>query len=378
MEQLDFYGAKVQELYQYLEASLFEIICRNLRRQLEKLGPDSDVSIPAWQIDALADIGQLNEDAIAKIAEVSGLTPDVVRQAVYSVGYDTIKEVDDRLTHRERPPIPAALQQRLDALVNQAVLNLDNLINQTLLTSNGVVGVYQDIISRAAAEASIGLTTLDQAVSRTVNEWLEKGIQSGFVDKGGRTWSIENYAKTAINSTINNAYRQGTQDRMADYGLYTVLIGSHPQARPACSLIQGHVVDLRPMAALPPGWKYKSIYDPVWNAHYKEPGGHAGVNCHHPHLVFDPEYMTNNMTQYDPEEARRADEIEAGRKAIANRIRKSKKKLMAYEALGDPAKTGYYKKLLNKQRKAMVQYVKDNDLKREYSLERVITPESDV
>lgn len=68
MEQLDFYGAKVQELYQYLEASLFEIICRNLRRQLEKLGPDSELSIPAWQIEALADTGQLNEDAIAKIA----------------------------------------------------------------------------------------------------------------------------------------------------------------------------------------------------------------------------------------------------------------------------------------------------------------------
>nr|WP_265331541.1 phage minor capsid protein [Enterococcus faecium] len=52
--------------------------------------------------------------------------------------------------------------------------------------------------------------------------------------------------------------------------------------------IQGHVVDLRPISEFPPNWKYRSIYDPYWQAEYETAGGHRGVNCQHLHIPFIP------------------------------------------------------------------------------------------
>ena len=365
--QLDFHTSKVQELYNYLETSIFDIVCGHLKKQI---GLAEGLDIQEWQVQALADTGQLTNEVLKRIAEVSGIAPGLIREAVYASGFEAKDTVDDYLSHRTTPP-DYGMNMKLDAYVRQAVMNLENLVNQSLISNNVAAQIYADIINNVTAEVITGISTVDNAVSKIVNQWLDKGIPSGFVDKGGRTWSIENYARTTVTTAANNAYNQLMEDRTKEYGLTTFVVGSHPAARPACSKIQGQIADYRPMSEIPPGWPYRSVYDPYWEADYKRPHGHRGINCSHPHFPHDPEFDENNMTQYDPEEARQADEIEAGRKAKANSIRKAKKKLAAFEALGDEAKTKYYKNLLAKQRADMVQYTQSHGLKRDYSMERV-------
>lgn len=99
-----------------------------------------------------------------------------------------------------------------------------------------------------------------------------KGIKSTFIDKGGHTWSLERYIRTVLKSTLGNTFNQLRTDRMSEYGVHTVLVTSHMGARKACSKIQGHVVDLRRI--VPSSSKYKSIYDPYWQAEYGTAGGH--------------------------------------------------------------------------------------------------------
>lgn len=60
---------------------------------------------------------------------------------------------------------------------------------------------------------------------------------------------------------------------MSEYSVHTVLVTSHMGARQACSKIQGHVVDLRPVSELPPNWKYRSIYDPIGKQNMKLQAG---------------------------------------------------------------------------------------------------------
>lgn len=366
MKQLTFYTAKVEEVYAYLADAIFQDICKALKRQLDA---GKDLTLSEWQVQALSDTGQLTQDVLNRIAEVSNVAPKLVRDAVYAAGFDTVKEIDERLSHRETPT--NFTTEVLQGLVDQARLNLDNLVNQSLISQNTAAGIYQDIISKVVAEVATGTLTREQAIAKVVNAWLDKGVPSGFVDRAGKTWAIDNYAKTVIKSTVNNAFNEVTKQRLNDYGLTTVLVGSHPLARPACAKIQGKVIDVRPMNQIPPGSPYRSVYDPHWNADYGLAHGHRGVNCAHPWLPFDPEFNENNMPQYDPQKAIEEEKIEQRRKAIANQIRKAKQKRMAFEALGDDKKVRYYDNVLNKSRARMVQYVKDNNLKREPSLERV-------
>lgn len=366
MKQLDFYSAKTQELYEYLEIRIFEIIADKLRGQLGK----DTANLAYWQVQALGEIGLINEETIRLLAEVTGVSEDVVRRAILSASDDAQLDVDGRLKHRPSVAENALIRERMDGLVSQATKNLDNLINQSIIGTGTASQIYTDIITKSVADVTIGIDTLDGAVAKTLNAWLDSGVPSGFVAKNGVRWNLQNYARTVINSTVNNAYRETTQLRAEQYDIHTVLVASHPQARLACTKIQGQVVDLRTVSTS----GYRSIYDPYWEAYYGTAGGHGGVNCRHPHLIFDPEFHVNNMTQYDPAEALKADQVEARRKALANRIRKTKRKIIAYEALGDEARVASNKKLLGKQRAVMVQYVKDNDLRREYSLEKVIGP----
>lgn len=370
MKQLTFYTSKVEEIYSYLADAIFQDICRALKRQLDA---GASLSLAEWQVQALAETGQLNADVLARIAEVTKVAPGAVRQAIYAAGVDTADEVDKAMAHRDN--IPANFTtETLNGYVSQAYMNLENLVNQTLIGQGTAATIYQDIISKVVAEVATGTLTREQAIAKTVNAWLDKGVPSGFTDRGGRTWSIDNYAKTVIKTAVNNTFNEVTKQRLEAYGITTVLVGSHPLARPACAKIQGQVIDIRPLAQVPYNSKYRSVYDPYWSADYGLAHGHRGVNCAHPWLPFDPEYHTNNQPQYDPEKAIAEEKIEQGRKRIASQIRKAKQKKMAYEALGDSGKVRYYNNVLNKSRKRMVQYTKDNNLKREYSLERVYVP----
>ncbi|MCS5736880.1 phage minor capsid protein, partial [Herbiconiux daphne] len=204
--------------------------------------------------------------------------------------------------------------------------------------------------------------------------WAEKGIPSGFVDKAGRRWNIQTYAKASIKSTVNDVRNEVRRERLNEYGIHTVIVTSHPSARPACSHIQGHVVDLRRPEAIPEGSKYKSIYDPSWNAHYQEPSGHMGVNCHHMHIPFDPDVNENNQVKYKPEDVVKRFEKEQGQRALENRIRKTKTKMMIAKELGNTSELKRLSRVVAKQRKTMVQYTRANELRRKPKREQVRIP----
>ncbi|MGC7990903.1 phage minor capsid protein, partial [Salmonella enterica] len=85
----------------------------------------------------------------------------------------------------------------------------------------------------------------------------------------------------------------------------------------ACARIQGNVVDLRPVGQVPPGSPYKSIYNPVWDARYKQPDGHHGINCSHPHRPFDPEFNEIHADPIEPDEAIALEKVYQRRNELA-------------------------------------------------------------
>src|SRR5690606_31814723 len=111
---------------------------------------------------------------------------------------------------------------------------LDNFVNQTLITTNmgegTVARMYRKIVEETTGRVLAGTITINQAVAETTIRWANKGIETGFVDRGGRVWTLENYAQTVIRSTVNRTYNELRMSRMQEYGVDLVLVSSLPDA----------------------------------------------------------------------------------------------------------------------------------------------------
>src|SRR5699024_8533240 len=271
------------------------------------------------------------------------------------------------------------LDQVMRGYHNQVWSDIDNYINETLITTNYGVGTaqraYQDVLNRTTAAFNTGLYTFEQSVERSVMQLAQEGIKSTFIDKGGNTWSLERYVRTVLKSTLGNTYDEVRKERMAEYDVHTVVVTSHAGARDACSVIQGNVVDLRPMEELPNNWSYRSVYDPYWNARYKEPSGHRGINCAHLHIPFIPGVNTNNQPHFDQELNERVAKATDTQRRIEREIVKYKKNMMIAEELGSE-NTTYWRQMVSRRQKAMREHIDKNSkyLSRNYKREKVYTP----
>ncbi|MGC8045305.1 phage minor capsid protein, partial [Salmonella enterica] len=72
----------------YIEGAIFEEVAKALRAQLKD--PENGANVVEWQVRALQETGQLNDAVIKRLAAVTGVTEDVIRQAIYAAGADAI------------------------------------------------------------------------------------------------------------------------------------------------------------------------------------------------------------------------------------------------------------------------------------------------
>ena len=369
--QLDLWSNNLSHLYQSLEGELIRLIIRRLNT-----GHDN---ILDWQREKLQELHLFNKDAIKAISQVTGLAESEVTRMFESSGEKIISELDNQLPY-DPLPNPTNLDDIMRSYHNQVWGDVNNYVNQTLLSTNFGYGsattrMFNEIINKTTAAFNSGLFTFDQALERTIQQWAQKGIRSTFVDKGGHTWSLERYVRTVLKSTLGNTYDELRKDRMAEYGVHTVIVTSHMGAREACSKIQGNVVDLRPVAELPFGWEYRSIYDPYWQADYGTAGGHRGVNCRHLHIPFIPGVNTNNQPKYDPKENAKVVELNQRQRELERRVVKFKKNQMVSDALGQEENANAWGRKVRATQGALRELVNSNEyLRRNYSREKVYTP----
>lgn len=368
--QLDLWSGNMSELYQSLEGEIIRIIIKRLKR--------GSTDITHWQAQKLSELRLFNNEVAEYLSEVTNVAEKEIKRMFEDAGTAIVKDIDQAMPYSVKP-MPNNLDNVMRAYHGQVWSEIDNYVNQTLITTNYGTGTaaraYTDVLNRTTAMFNTGLYSFEDAVERSVVELAQKGINSTFIDKGGHTWSLERYTRTVLKSTLGNTYNELRKDRMADYGVHTVLVTSHAGARDACSIIQGQVVDLRQPNEIPPDSEYKSIYDPVWKAYYGEPGGHRGVNCRHLHVPFIPGVNTNNQPEFDQELNARVAKARDTQRRIEREIVKYKKNLMVAKELGSD-KAAYWQSMVTRRQKAMRIHLKNNGeyLSRNYRREKVYTP----
>lgn len=369
--QLDLWSSNMAHLYQSLEGELIRIIIKRLNS-----GHDN---ILDWQREKLQQLHLFNKETAKVISQITGIAESEIESMFNSSGEKIIRDLDKQLPYDSKP-LPSNLDNVMKAYHDQVWSDINNYVNQTLLSTNFGYGtattqMYNDIINKTVAAFNSGLFTFEEALGRTIQQWAQKGIKSTFIDKGGHTWGLERYVRTVLKSTLANTYDTLRKDRMSEYGVYTVLVTSHMGARQACSKIQGNVVDLREVSELPSNWKYRSIYDSYWNAEYGTPGGHRGVNCQHLHIPYIPGVNTNNQPKYDTKENEKVAQLTNRQRQLERQIVKFKKNHMVSDALGQIENAKYWQQKVRTNQARLRELVDSNEyLARNYAREKVYTP----
>lgn len=368
--QLDLWSGNMSDLYNSLEGEIIRILIKRLN--------SGERDIALWQAEKLADLRLFNRDVAKLLAEVTNVAEPEILRMFNETGKGIIQDVDNAMPN-DAKPMPTNLDNVMRGYHNQVWSEIDNYVNQTLITTVYGAGsaqkAYVDVLNKTSAAFNTGLYTFEQSVERAIMDLAQRGIRSSFVDRGGNTWSLEGYIRTVLKSTLGNTYNELRTERMSEYGVHTVVVTSHAGARAECSRIQGHVVDLRQPSEIPFDSEYKSIHDPSWQADYGVPGGHRGVNCRHLHVPFIPGVSTNNQPQFDDELNAEVAKARDTQRRIEREIVKYKKNLMVAEELKSD-NVDHWKMMIRRRQGAMREHLDANGkyLSRNYKREKVYTP----
>ncbi|MFD1466482.1 phage minor capsid protein [Lapidilactobacillus mulanensis] len=365
--QLTMSSAQIQDIYSGLEQDIFKAFVDRLKTK----GLTGD-NVQQWQMQKLNELHLVNKDTIKLVSEASGQSEKQLNKLFIDGGVaiynDEIANIDSGISGKvvENNQIDQVLEGYLD----QTRLDLDNNVNQTLLTTNfgdsPVAKTYQQIIKETTADVLSGLKTPDRALADTIYKWRNRGITPVMIDKGGHQWSLEGYARTVIDTTTNRAFQVVRDTAASDNGIDTFVMSSHAACRPACAPIQGKLVTTRREGFKAEGeW-----FEPLDNHGYGEPGGTFGINCSHIKWSYIPGANTNDQEQFNPKESVEKYKWQQKQRALERKVRESKRNEELADQLGDEdgkAKFGLQKL---KYQSALRKIVDDHDfLVRDYNRE---------
>ncbi|MCY7130098.1 phage minor capsid protein [Streptococcus gordonii] len=367
-EQLMLDASQVADIYHQLTLDLFDQVVDRIK---ERGSASLDDNPYIWQLEKMNEMGLLNEDNLKLISDRSGIAEEQLRHVIQNEGYKIYKDTKQQLLEATGGGGFAGnsiIQTNLAAYVNQAMGDIDNLINTTLPMS--VRKVYQSIVQESVAKVVTGLTTSDKAISDTVMKWAQKGFY-GFTDSQGKNWKADTYARQVIKSTAWRVYREVRMAPAEELGIDTFYYHKKATAREMCAPLQHQIVTTG-VARTEKGERILALSD----YGYGYAGGCQGINCTHemtpyiPGVNYKPD-LPDELKDLTPEEAIANANVQAKQRALERSIRQSKEFLHVAEKLGDSELIDEYKSKVRIQQGAMRDYLKQHPfLHRDYARER--------
>lgn len=365
----------VSDIYAQMQQELFDNM---IKRLIVRGSADLQENPYIWQMQKLNDMHMLNEENLKIITERTGIAEDLLRDVIANEGLkvykDTKQQLAEDLGRRDGEYIANGVTDSLEAYTSQAISDL-NLINTTLPRS--IQKTYKSIVEKSVAEVVISSKSADKAIRDTIMKWQKKNF-TGFVDKGGREWRADAYARAIIKTTTFRVYNEMRTAPAKEMGIDTYYYSKKATAREMCAPLQGRIVTMEGMTHTEQGVKVLALSD----YGYGYAGGCLGVHCGHyltPFIIGvnelpeDPDYL-KDLT---PEQAEENARIQAKQRALERAIKNQKERLHIASQLGDDELiTSERLKLRNLQGK-MRAYVDQHDfLHRDYSRERLFSTQN--
>ena len=367
-EQLELGSSRLADLYHKLTVELFEqMVDRLLERGTTSLTDNPYI----WQLEKLNQMHALNEHNLKVISKYTDITEEQLRNVIEGEGLKIYTDTKSQLLedlNRDPHFDTSHVQKQLEAYLEQASGDIDNLINTTL--PNVVNEVYRNIAKETVAKVATGVATPDKAIAETVMKWQEVGFR-GFKDRGGKNWRIDNYARTVVKTTTRRVYRQMRTQPADELGIDTFYYSKKATAREACAPLLHHIVTYGE-AREEGGYSVLSLADHG----YGTPAGCLGINCGHYLTPFviginDMPDLGDDVKNITPDDAIKNANAQAKQRALERAIRDSKEKLHIANKLGDKELIDKYKSKIRTQQSAMRDFLKDKPfLHRDYAREK--------
>lgn len=279
----------------------------------------------SWEIQKLAELGQLTAENAAIINRWIKAIPDTTRATMEATRQAALERLEKQLKAAEKagalsPPVTDSVSTVLQDLGEQATDKL-NLVNTTMLQSSvdqyaravqltadefsrleARAAATQGIINDAAARVALGTETRKEAIRKAIKSIADEGL-TGFVDRAGRNWSPEAYVNMAVRTTVHNVAIESTKARMSDYGVSVFQVSSHAGARPLCYPYQGFFYSWDNTSGdIELGNGSTVHYEPLSSTSYGEPAGLFGINCgHYPIPVIPGVTVPHGADAIEPE-----------------------------------------------------------------------------
>lgn len=367
-QQLTLDASQVSDLYHKLTLELFDqMVDRLLERGSVSLAENPYI----WQLEKMNQMGLLNDANVKLIAEYTGIAEKQLRNVIEGEGYKVYKTTRDQLAETlgvDDLSDDSEIQNNLASYANQALGDVNNLINSTLPES--VRSVFQSVIEESVGKVITGVTTPERALNDTIMKWFEKGFY-GFTDSQGKRWRADSYARTVIRSTVKRAFREMRTAPAREFDIDTFYFSKKATAREACAPLQHQIVTYGPQRE-ENGITILSLSDHG----YGTPAGCLGINCGHditPFVVGFNELpdLGPDVKDISPSEAIANANAQAKQRALERKIRRSKEFLHVAKKLGDKDLIDKYKSKIRIQQGAMRDYLKDKPfLHRDYAREK--------
>ena len=134
---------------------------------------------------------------------------------------------------------------------------------------------YMTCVTNAVSVAQTGVITRREAAQLSLNQFADRGI-TGFVDKSGRSWSLQSYTEMATRTSYRQASLEGNFQRMIENGYDLVMVDAHVGSCERCAPWNGRIISLSGRDS-----KYPSLADATAD-------GLFHPNCKHSFSAYFP------------------------------------------------------------------------------------------
>ena len=309
----------------------------------------------AWEIQKLAELGQLTQENASIINKWIKAMPATIRATMEDTRAAALDRLEKEMEQAAKdghvtPPVTDSTVHILQDYSEQAADKL-NLVNTTMLQST--LDQYaravqltteevqraertQTILNEATGNVATGVETRRVAMRRAIGRIADEGL-TGFIDRAGHHWTPEAYVNMDIRTTVHNVAIQSTKAFMGDYNTYVFQVSSHAAARPLCYPYQGKYYSWDNSAGeVQLGDGRTAQYEPLNVTTYGQPAGLFGINCgHFPIPIIPGVTIPHGADNIQDDEAnKKAYEESQEQRAIERKIRAAKR---VVEMAGDTA-----------------------------------------
>lgn len=371
---------KIGDYYSYLQQQMFYLLIDTFKTTRPELVDKEHVL--EWRLKALSKMGGLTKKVIALVSKESGKSKKYIYDLIQKDGLKVAKQMNHELSKQLKKPlinVSADTISIIDSYAHQTFRDVDNYVNQILLTTNyqknPALKTYQKTINNTVLDVATGRKTTEQALKDNIYKSYEEGMDSIFIDKGGHTWSIEGYTRTVIKSTTSRVFNDVRMQSMKDFDSVLATMTSHPAARPACAQIQGKVVCIVSKSDN----RYVKGYPSIYEYGYGKPAGTLGINCRHMLYPYIKGVSHNFQEQYAPSKAVENAKVQQKQRYYERSVRKWKNEKLLAERIGDNKRVDFCKAKIGAYQKNLRDITKKYDfLYRQYARERIFPNQNKV